>query len=235
MSRSKKDRIFPHGSGLSSDAQLAKIIAEALREDFGDTHSSIKRIGRLTGANLRAIKNWYVAKNAPSSRYLIILARMSPSMLRFILMQVGGEDLWDVFDLFQRQMLKPKTPLADGQSVSDETKVPANAVTSRSPKERQAWFLEQLADGRTISAESLMERWNVNLRTARRDISGLVYLGRVAFKGSRKSGRYELVTSAIGQSGRNGASSAQQASLPPPRRRGRPRKTGENLPSPSAS
>ena len=225
MSRSKKDRVFPSGSGLASDAQLAKIIAEALREDFGDTPSSIKRIGRLTGANLRAIKNWYIAKNAPSSRYLLILARMSPSILRFILMQVGGEDLWDVFDLFQRQMLKPKNTPAHDHSVSDVTKVPVNTVTSRSPKERQEWFIAQLADGRTISAESLMERWNVNMRTARRDISGLVLLGRIAFTGSRKSGRYELSTFASEKTGRAGPSLPQHEPLPVARRRGRPRKT----------
>lgn len=222
MSRSKKDRTFPHGNGLSSDAQLAKIVADALREDFGDSPSSIKRIGRLTGANLRAIKNWYIAKNAPSSRYLLILARMSPSILRFILMQVGGEDLWDVFDLFQRQMIKPKAPTDEHKSVSKDTKVPTRTVTSRSPKERQAWFLKQLVDGQTVTVEGLMERWNINLRTARRDISGLVHTGRVAFKGSRKCGRYELSTSSTGHIGLS--SLAQQIQPPMARRRGRPRK-----------
>ena len=221
MSRSKKDRAFPHGNGLASDAQLAKNIAEALREDFGDTPSSIKRIGRLTSANLRAIKNWYIAKNAPSSRYLLILARMSPSILRFILMQVGGEDLWDVFDLFQRQMLKPKAQFDGPASVSIETKDQAETVTSRSPRERQAWFVEQLIDGRTVTAENLMDCWNVNLRTARRDISGLVQTGHITFRGSRKNGRYELDT----PSGNQTTQTAEIAVLvQQPRRRGRPRK-----------
>jgi hypothetical protein len=225
MSRSKKDRTFPHGNGLSSDAQLAKIIADALREDFGDSPSSIKRIGRLTGANLRAIKNWYIAKNAPSSRYLLILARMSPSILRFILMQVGGEDLWDVFDLFQRQMIKPKALTNDGNSVSKDTNLPEKTVTSRSPKERQAWFVEQVIEGHTVTAEDLMARWSVNLRTARRDISDLLHAGRVVFTGSRKSGRYELNASGD-QKARHSLdnTSSQNVSMSAPRRRGRPRK-----------
>jgi len=224
MSRSKKDRPFPHGNGLASDAQLAKIIAEALREDFGDTPSSIKRIGRLTSANLRAIKNWYIAKNAPSSRYLLMLARMSPSILRFILMQVGGEDLWDVFDLFQRQMLKPKALIGDANIESNETKGRENLVTSRLPRERQAWFLEQLSEGQPVTAEHLMDRWNVNIRTARRDLSDLVNGGRIVFIGSRKSGKYGLKVSA--PSSRTDNMSLANADCPAlvPRRRGRPRK-----------
>lgn len=225
MSRSKKDRNFPGGNGLASDAQLAEIIADALRQDFGDTPSSIKRIGRLTSANLRAIKNWYVGKNAPSSRYLLLLARMSPSILRFILMQVGGEDLWDVFDLFQRQMLKPKALIDDVNLASRTTKDDEKTVTSRSPHQRQAWFMEQLFSAHTVTAENLMERWNINLRTARRDISDLVGTGKVVFEGSRKSGRYQL-TKSIGDF------SAPSRPTPPgphslisaPRRRGRPKK-----------
>ncbi|MGN6210503.1 DeoR family transcriptional regulator [Asticcacaulis sp.] len=195
MSLSKKDRNFPGGNGLSSDAQLAEIIAGALRQDFGDTPSSIKQIGRLTKAHLRAIKNWYIAKNAPSSRYLLILARSSPSILRFILMQIGGEDLWDVFDLSQRQVLKgpvkydlPVAEVTDNQNVT-------TTVISRSPKERRKWFIEQLSTGHKVTAEDLMARWNVNLRTARRDISDLVAAGLILFRGGRRNGFYELVVS----------------------------------------
>lgn len=193
MSLSKKDRNFPAGNGLSSDAQLAEIIAGALRQDFGDTPSAIKQIGRLTKAHLRAIKNWYIAKNAPSSRYLLILARMSPSILRFILMQVGGEDLWDVFDLSQRHGLKPPKPPEDEEEVDAAKTSVTTTVISRSPRERRKWFIKQLATGRQVTAEDLMARWNVNLRTARRDISGLVAAGLVTFRGSRKNGAYELV------------------------------------------
>lgn len=193
MSLSKKDRNFPGGNGLSSDAQLAEIIAGALRQDFGDTPSAIKQIGRLTKAHLRAIKNWYIAKNAPSSRYLLILARMSPSILRFILMQVGGEDLWDVFDLSQRQVLK--APIREEETTKPAEKVAdvTTTVISRSPKERRKWFIDELTAGRKVTAEDLMARWNVNLRTARRDISDLVAAGLIVFRGSRKNGRYELM------------------------------------------
>jgi len=92
MSQSKMDRSFPVGI---SEEELAKVVAAALRRDFGEGASSVKRIGQLTHANLRAIRNWYEAKNAPSSTHLLLLARSSHSILKFILEQVGGDNLLD--------------------------------------------------------------------------------------------------------------------------------------------
>jgi len=196
MSRSKKDRSFPHGLGLSSDEQLAEIIASALRDDFGDTPSSIKAIGRLTSANLRAIKNWYSGENAPSSRYLLILARNSPSILRFILMQVGGEDLWDVFELFHRQ--KPKAEEVSNQPKKKRGR-PTNARNIKNNislrnNERTAWFVERLAVGDKLRTRDLAERWQVDMPTAQRDISSLVRAGQVVFRGARKNGWYEKIS-----------------------------------------
>ena len=52
MSHSKKDRLFPIKLQAVSDDELAKIVASALRHDFGDSASAIKRIGQLTNANV---------------------------------------------------------------------------------------------------------------------------------------------------------------------------------------
>jgi len=199
MSLSKKDRNFPVGSGLTSDAQLAQIIASALREDFGDTPSAIKQIGRLTSANLRAIKNWYDAINAPSSRYLLILATMSPTILRFILMQVGGEDLWDVFDHFHkanpRRITEAKAPPKGRPGRREKPPRPFDVtmdVTLITSKERGDWFMNELKSGRKAKARDLAEHCNVDLRTARRDISLLVKSRRAVFRGSKRNGWYEL-------------------------------------------
>lgn len=193
MSRSKKDRNFPHGLGLSSDEQLAEIIAAALREDFGDTPSSIKAIGRLTSAHLRAIKNWYSGENAPSSRYLLILARNSPSILRFILMQVGGEDLWDVFELFHRN--KPKIEISSEQPKSKLGKLSIEPTrrnkVSHNANPRAIWFAERLAAGEKLRTRHLAEYWNVDFQTAQRDIAGLVRSGHAVFRGARRNGWYE--------------------------------------------
>lgn len=220
MSPPKKDRNFPVGTGLSSDAQLAEIIASALRQDFGDTPSSIKQIGRLTSANLRAIKNWYDAKNAPSSRYLLILAQTSPTILRFILMQVGGEDLWDVFDMFQRNPPSFPMPSAPPVPPKKRRRSVTMDVTSASPQERKQWFLQQLENGVKTCATDLAAHWGITLRTARRDISDLLRDGGAIFRGSRRNGRYEALPASDPQ---------PETSAPEPtpvkRRPGRPRKT----------
>lgn len=193
MSRSKKDRSFPHGLGLSSDEQLAEIIAAALREDFGDTPSSIKAIGRLTSANLRAIKNWYSGENAPSSRYLLILARNSPSILRFMMMQVGGEDLWDVFELFHRN--KPKKEAASFEMKKKPGRPSArknnDSINLDNTNPRTVWFVERLAAGEKLRTRNLAEHWNVDFQTAQRDVASLVRSGQAVFHGARRNGWYE--------------------------------------------
>lgn len=192
MSQAKKDRKIPVSLLGVSDMELARIIARALREDFGDTPSAIKEIGQITSANLRAIKNWYEAKNMPNSKYLLILARTSPSILRFILMQVGGEELWDAFQFFVKPpkpappVLKRPPPAARGRPKAvtlDGTMVDLN--------ERKIWFLSELMNGTTANAEDISERWSVNIRTARRDIAELKTAGKLEFRGSRRKGTYE--------------------------------------------
>jgi hypothetical protein len=45
----------------------------------------MKTIAIVTGANERAVKNWYQGRNAPSAYYLIALARHSDDVLRLVL------------------------------------------------------------------------------------------------------------------------------------------------------
>lgn len=196
MSQSKKDQLFPVKPKAISDAELAKIVASALRHDFGDSASAIKRIGQLTNANLRAIKNWYQARNTPSSGHLLLLARSSPSILKFILMQIGGEDLWDAFRLLSSHALvtapEPETP------VYAETNPPENVpinVPIKSLNERQRWFLILLKRKNKARAEDISAHFDVSLKTAKRDIEGLKDGDRIRFVGARKTGRYELTQS----------------------------------------
>jgi hypothetical protein len=103
MSRTKKDRKIQPESGniiprprfegpLGSD-RFAKIVSEALRREFDGTHSSVKMVVRLTNANERAVKNWFLAKNAPSGVFLIALMRHSDEILEACLALAGREEL----------------------------------------------------------------------------------------------------------------------------------------------
>ena len=190
MSQTKKDRSFPLKPRAISDEELAKIVAAALRDDFGKSASAVKQVGRLTSINLRAIKNWFNAKNAPSAGHLLLLAKSSPSLLKFVLLQIGGHDLWDAFQLL--------SPAENGQttaffsSVYRDKNVPINFSKVRM-NERQRWFLVNLQTKNTLAAEDIANHFSVSNRTAKRDIEGLTEKGAIEFKGSKKTGKYQLI------------------------------------------
>jgi hypothetical protein len=51
----------------------------------------MKTISIMTGANERAVKNWYQARNAPSAYHLVALARHSDDILRLVLTMARRE------------------------------------------------------------------------------------------------------------------------------------------------
>jgi hypothetical protein len=194
MSHSKMDRSFPIKPRVISDEELAKIVAAALRCDFGETASSIKRIGQLTNTNLRAIKNWYEARNAPSSGHLLLLARSSPSILKFILEQIGGEDLWDAFQLLSHHApaVASEPPETVYRDIFTDKNV-RNHVPIKSLNERQRWFLILLKRNNQAAAQDISGHFNVAIKTAERDIMGLKSAGKIRFEGSKRMGRYQII------------------------------------------
>ena len=194
MSHMKKDRSFPTKPRAISDDELAQIVAAALRQDFGDMASAIKRIGQLTNANLRAIKNWYEARNAPSSGHLLLLARSSPSILKFILEQIGEEDLWDAFHLLSHHAGTgaPEPEKADSkEKITDKNvriNVPRNPLNAR-----QRWFLILLRRKNTAGAEDIVRHFGVVIKTAERDLVGLKKADKIRFVGSKRRGNYVII------------------------------------------
>jgi hypothetical protein len=191
LSLAKTRRVLGAKSSVSSDLELAKIVAKALREDFGDMASAIKQIGQITSANLNTVTNWYQAKNVPSSRHLLVLARTSPGILRLVLMQIGGEDLWDAFQLYpaRKRTVSRRHDIGRDTPKRIETDVTTN-VTTTDLNERQNWFISELNRGSDCNAQSLAHEWNVTIRTARRDISRLKSYGLIKFSGAKRNGRY---------------------------------------------
>ena len=53
----------------------------------------MKVVARLTGANERAVKNWFDAKNGPSGENLIILLRHSNEVLEIVLQLADHREL----------------------------------------------------------------------------------------------------------------------------------------------
>lgn len=199
MSFSKDDRVFHVKSHAISDAEFAKIIGTALRKDFGELASAVKTIGQMTRANPRAIRNWYEARNVPSSGHLLVLARSSPSILQFILEQIGGRDLADAFGLLANRDTGDARELKTSQQgviytdklVSINGNIPTHIVDRLN--QRQRWFVGLLQQNQNVKADDIAIVWGVNARSAWRDVAGLTKIGLVKFTGAKKNGKYEII------------------------------------------
>jgi hypothetical protein len=186
MSYSKRAQVFPLPKPPISEGELASMIGAALHLDYGESPSAIKYIGLQTGANLRAIKNWFQGRNTPSSRHLLILARTSPSILRIVLEQVGGSDLFDAFSVLEGKKFYQK-PARKGVPIN----VPIKSSWANL-NERQEWFLNGLRRGLRVTPSGISRHFSVALKTAKRDIAVLKALNFVIFVGARKTGRYQI-------------------------------------------
>src|SRR5258707_3407594 len=93
MSLTKKDRRDQSISGITfPSGHFAGAIAAALRREYGPTHAAVKTVVGLTGANERAVKNWFEAKNGPSGESLVALCRHSDTVLETFLLMTGREE-----------------------------------------------------------------------------------------------------------------------------------------------
>jgi hypothetical protein len=93
MSLTKKDRKVRSISGNTfPSGRFADAVAQALQRQYGGTHAAVKTVVELTGANERAVKNWFEAKNAPSGEFVVTLCRHSDEVLETFLLMAGREN-----------------------------------------------------------------------------------------------------------------------------------------------
>jgi hypothetical protein len=93
MSSAKDDRKNQPIPGKSLHSErFSEAIARALHREFDHTHSAIKTVVALTGANERAVRNWFEAKNGPNGEFLIALCRHSDQVLETFLHLAGRKD-----------------------------------------------------------------------------------------------------------------------------------------------
>jgi len=92
--RSINGKEFPSpGSSAPSGGHFADVIAEALHRGFGDARSAVKTVAALTGANERAVRNWFDGKNGPSGEHFVDLVRHSDEVLEALLAMCGRDEL----------------------------------------------------------------------------------------------------------------------------------------------
>jgi hypothetical protein len=101
MSSTQNDRKLRSETGrsfLQSDTpggvdRFAEAIAGALRREFGAVPGAVKQVVRITGANERAVRNWFEARNAPNGENLVILMGRSDEVLEVVLQLAGRQEL----------------------------------------------------------------------------------------------------------------------------------------------
>src|SRR5688572_18844517 len=93
MSFAKDDRKNQpiHGKSLHAE-RFSDAIARALHREFDHTHAAVKTVVALTGANERAVRNWFEAKNGPNGEFLIALCRHSDQVLETFLLLAGRNE-----------------------------------------------------------------------------------------------------------------------------------------------
>jgi hypothetical protein len=112
--RSESGRSVPGSSAVDPTAAFTEVVAGALRREFGGTAASVKSVVRLTGANERAVKNWFAAKNGPSGENLMRLMRQSDEVLEAVLLLAGRQELISARRLAgAREKLKEMLALID--------------------------------------------------------------------------------------------------------------------------
>jgi len=132
MSPAKKDRNFqsfsgklfptPLGEGRSGAGGYAQAVADALHVEYGGTHAAIKIVVEQTGANARAVKNWFDAKNGPSGEFLIALCRHSDHILETVLALAGRGEL-----ITAKKLVDAKGALREMLSLIDRLEEQASA------------------------------------------------------------------------------------------------------------
>jgi hypothetical protein len=65
--QSKSGESFPIGDHQVGPS-FTQTIASALKTEFGGGPSALKAVARITGANERAVRNWFEGKNGPSGK-----------------------------------------------------------------------------------------------------------------------------------------------------------------------
>ena len=90
MSLTTNDRKNRSIQGKTLHAErFADAVARALHREFDSTHAAVKTVVALTGANERAVRNWFDAKNGPNGEFLIALCRHSDQVLETFLLLAG--------------------------------------------------------------------------------------------------------------------------------------------------
>jgi hypothetical protein len=127
MSFTKKDRNFrqpdgkllPSKHGALDETTFVTGMAAALRRAYGGRHSAVKIVAGAVGANERAVRNWFDAKNGPNGEHLVRLVRHSDEMLDSFLALAGKKRFTAPLDI-EKARLALEHALAELSGIDTE-------------------------------------------------------------------------------------------------------------------
>lgn len=204
----KKGRMLHPWNGLARSAKdYAELIADALRQEHGNTHRTVKTIMGWTGASERSVKNWLSGEFGPSGYFLMRLCVKSPAVRGLvtellaepdiIIPPLGDASIEALSALSTRadscpsECAVPETNRDTIRDIIRDIDVPNRHLLNQ----RQAWFWTRVAAGDRCCAVDLAAHWEVSEKTARRDIAALKQIGFIRFIGNRRGGWYVTVQS----------------------------------------
>jgi hypothetical protein len=94
-------------------------MAAALRRAYGGRHSAVKIVAGAVGANERAVRNWFDAKNGPNGEHLVRLVRHSDEMLDSFLALAGKKRFTAPLDI-EKARLALEHALAELSGIDTE-------------------------------------------------------------------------------------------------------------------
>ncbi len=126
------------------------------------------------------------------------LAKHTPVVIETFLVLTGHKTVWE----FYRQhgnghdYSMNVTKISSKQAVYGDKFFTINVAVriedAAELNQRQLWFLGCIQTGKKPSTEAITEIWGVTMRTAKRDVAGLVSLKLIRFRGAKKTGHYVL-------------------------------------------
>lgn len=199
MSFNKKDHYLPF---RISDQMIAEHVSAALRQEHFNISAALKHIEGITSIPAKTASKWYKGKYAPKSRHLLTLAAHYPEVLQAVCELMGMGDLWRQAvrlgaveamraRLNERWEKWNKSSMERDKFVHIRVRVAAHTAVQLN--QRQLWFLGQLQQGYKVHTGDLVDSWQVHIKTARRDVAGLLEVKLIcAIKDGRQQW-YDLV------------------------------------------
>jgi hypothetical protein len=176
------------------DNTIREAVANAMKQEHSDVSAAIKSIAAITGINAHAIAKWHTGQNTPSTAHFLTLAAFYPSVLQALLALIGRDDLWHIAvrENIHGGMQKRLSALhVQYQKRGDIFTANPAEKSAFSFNERQLWFLEMLRKTVTMQNKDIALRWNVTLRTAKRDTEALIAAGLIVSVRSGGTGWFE--------------------------------------------